>query len=771
MIKGFNEDKKSIGAIYEKLTDKNTRKSKGIYYTPDYIVDYILKYTVLEADIVSNPFIKILDPTCGGGYFLVKSYDILREKFISSLSALQKKYGNHVYYMENKKSTCADMQEIRGREYWIEENIDYHIIKNCLYGMDLDIVAVQLAKRNLLNRCQSKVEIDMNIVQGDSLIRWEKINLNNEASIVKSIIYEDYKDENRREQYLTTNKIDRTIDNLRKFWSNKFDYIIGNPPYIVLLQSKIEKDYWNYIINNYKTIGYKKNTFYLLMERVIDVLKYGGRHSFIVPDRYFLANSYEESRKSLFKNSKIINITGFSNKVFEDAIVDSVVYIIEKGSCEKDYSIPIKLDYIDDKNFYSSSINPKDINKNNKFAVNILTKNECQGLIKKVKDNSKILRDFSSVHVGMMIKDKSHHFEDQPYDNKRDRVVVGRDLDKYIIDNEDRYFNANRVEIFGGTKNVEKHKYYPKILLRKTGDNIVAAIDEYGLFAEQSVYLIIPYENCNIFNLLGQIQSEVCNFYFKEALITNPKAYPYIQHYDAERLPINLELMYDKQYGELIKKIIGAKNEIKNLKFNLITENKDYHKIMYHYDQFKEHQLNFKKKLKECIIESNSILYEAYRFTQKDIVLICDKLSKNHKDADDVLQYNKVFQLNKDSYTYYNELLDELFNVLKSQTIKLLKENKRYLSVEEIEEGIKDRIENFYDIITIIKKYRYQNSNSCIVKEMLNTYSDTWNKYMRSRKTAINKKDLVKYSRHEYGLASWEEDIHETWFENNGKTP
>ncbi len=771
MTKVFNEDKKSIGAIYEKLTDKNTRKSKGIYYTPDYIVDYILKYTVLEADIVSNPFIKVLDPTCGVGYFLAKSYDILREKFISSLGVLQKNYGNHIYYMENKESACADMQEVKGREYWREENIDYHIIKNCLYGMDLDPVAVQLAKRNLLSRCQSKVEVDMNIVQGDSLIRWEKINSNNEVEIVKSIIYKSYKSQDSREEYLATSEIDRTISGLRKFWNNKFDYIIGNPPYIVLLQSQIEKDYWEYIVNNYKTVGYKKNTFYLLMERVIDVLKHGGRHSFIIPDRYFLTNSYEESRKSLFRNSKIINITRFSNKVFEDAVVGTVVYIVEKGSCEKSYSIPIKLDYIDDNNFYSSSINQKDINKNNKFTVNILTKYECQGLIKKVKDNSKTLRDFSGVHVGMMIKDKNHHFENHSYDNKRDRVAVGRDLDKYIIGNENRFFNANDVKIFGGTKNIEKHKYCPKILLRKTGDNIVAAIDECGTFAEQSVYLIIPYENYNVFNLLGQIQSELCNFYFKEVLITNPKAYPYIQHYDVERLPINLNLMYDKNYGELIKKITVIKNEIKNLKFNFITENKDYYKIIYHYDQFKEHQLDFKQKLKDIITESNRILYEAYKFTKKDVSLIQDKLSGKRRESSSIFKFNKGFEVNKNSHIYYNELIDELFNVLKSETIELLKENKRYLSIEEIEKGLENRIENFYDIITIIKDFNCKKDNLRIIKEMLNTYSDTWNKYMRVRKVTMNKKDLVKYSVHEYGLSSWTENIHEIWFEDNRKTP
>lgn len=771
MNKVFNEDKKSIGAIYEKLIDKNIRKSKGMYYTPDYIVDYILKYTVLEADIVNQPFVKVLDPTCGVGYFLVKSYDLLRKKFISNLHILQKKYMNDIYYVEDKELINTNVNKIRGAEYWVEENIDYHIIKNCLYGIDLDPIAVQLAKRNLLSRCQSKIDIDVNIVQGDSLIRWEKINSDSELNVVKSIIRENYKSEDRNEEYLTINEINRIISSLRKFWSNKFDYIIGNPPYVVLLKSQVEKEYWNYIENSYKTLGYKKNTFYLLMERALEVLKDGGRHSFIIPDRYFLTNSYEKSRMNLINNSKIINITRFSNKVFEDAIVDTVVYIVEKEACKKSYSIPIKLDFVDDNNFYSSSINRRDIKKCSKFTINILTKCEAQGLIKKVKDNSKTLGEFSDVHVGMMIKDKNSHFEKNFHDNKKDRVVVGRDLEEYIIGNEDRYFSVEDVEIFGGTKSVEKHKCYPKILLRKTGDNIVAAIDEDGVFAEQSVYFIIPYADYNVFNLLGQIQSRLSNFYFKEALITNPKAYPYIQHYDVQRLPVNLALMHDKQYGELIKKIISLKNKIKKLSFEFIIRNKDYHEIMYNYDQFKESEFDFKQKLKYIILESNNILYQTYRFTKEDIMLVDTELNESTLDGKNKKSGNVLAsKLDKNDYVYYNEILIGACNILKSETVELLKENKRYLTVEEIEKGLKNRIENFYDIIKIIKDYKYDKDNTYIIRKILNFYSCTWNMYMR-RKFTEGKEEFVKYNSDEYGLSSWTEDIHENWFKDNKTTP
>ncbi len=87
---------------------------------------------------------------------------------------------------------------------------------------------------------------------------------------------------------------------------------------------------------------------------------------------------------------------------------------------------------------------------------------------------------------------------------------------------------------------MKKHLIYPKILIRKTGNSIIASLDKDGILAEQSVYMVIPFNNKRIYSLLGQIQSNLCNFYFKESLITNPHAYPYIQHYDVQKIPINI---------------------------------------------------------------------------------------------------------------------------------------------------------------------------------------------------------------------------------------
>ncbi len=555
--------KRNFGDLHEKLTDKTTRKSIGMFYTPDFVIDYILKYTVEEIDVLANPYVNILDPSCGAGYFLIKAYEILKYKFEKNIEFLKKKYND--------------------KNYWCRENIPYHIIKNCLYGVDIDPIAVKIATKKISTLCNKISNEDINILQCDSLIKWEEDN------IPKEYIKGDYQ-------------------KLKKFWSREFDYIIGNPPYGVLLKSKIDEKYWNYIINNYKTMGYKKNKFCLFMERALEKLKRQGFHGFIIPDRYFLSNSYIESRKNLLQNTKVISITQLSGKIFKEAIVGTAIYIVQKTGLKDEHKISLKLDYVNENKFDSVNIDQNYINidKDKKYVINILTKKEYTNIIKKIESKSQELKTFCNVHVGMMIKDKDEHFRYSRFKDEKNKIVVGRDLGRYIVENEDRYCCLENINIFGGTKNIEKHFLSPKILLRKTGKHLIASIDKKGIISEQSIYMIIPFSLDKVYNILGQIQSKLCDFYFTKTLVTNPNAYPYIQHYDVKRLPINFDILYNNKYMEIIKDIIKTKENIKNLEFNGKENSK--------------HMLQV--KLDRCIKKNNLILYKYYGLEEKEIDLI-----------------------------------------------------------------------------------------------------------------------------------------------------
>ena len=78
----IEKDINTKGYIYESNQNSLVRKSIGQYYTPDFIVKYILNLTIEKVDIVENPYVRIIDPSCGAGYFLLESYDIDRKSVV-----------------------------------------------------------------------------------------------------------------------------------------------------------------------------------------------------------------------------------------------------------------------------------------------------------------------------------------------------------------------------------------------------------------------------------------------------------------------------------------------------------------------------------------------------------------------------------------------------------------------------------------------------------------------------------------------------------------
>lgn len=773
------KDEVISGSVYEKLTDKEVRKATGMFYTPDFIIDYILKNTISKVDILKNPFVKVLDPACGAGYFLIKAYDILRDKFISNLHILRREYEDKRYYMEdtndwnvcNIENKYCSLKEIKGVDYWQEENLHYHILKNCLYGADLDAIAVSITKKSLMDKCNGKVDLNNNIVQCDSLIKWEEAVFDDGFRTLNNVL------KNNQSCKVNTNFSEeeryKIIFNLSRFWSNQFDYIIGNPPYVMLLRSEIDQHYWNYILSNYKTLGYKKNIFYLLMERSLEKLKTGGMHGFIIPDRYFLASSYIKSRVNLFKNTKVINVTQFSSKIFEEAIVGTAVYIVEKDKYRDNHKIDLKLNYIDVNNYCYAKIFQKDIEKDEKFTLNILTKNDYKNVVEKINNNSLGLKEFCNIHVGMMIKDKNKNFKEANSKEEKRRIVLGRDLDEYVVENEERCCSLDGLKIFGGTKNMKKHNMYPKILLRKTGNNIIASLDDKGVFAEQSVYMIIPFNENNVYSLLGQIQSNISNFYFKEYLITNPNAYPYIQHYDVKKIPIHEDTISDYYYSRLIKRIINTKKEIKSIRYDNVIRNNSYRDILDEYRRVKDKQKRLESEMNICIEKSNQILFDAYKLTNEEIDLIKDrtsKLSKNPYNSEENWKPYKILEYKREQDSqYYLSLVDEICLMFKQEIVKILESEGRYLSIEDFQKELSKGIINFYDLMKILREYKFKKEDRVIIKELLNTCSYSWNMYLKSKGSNKKDKELVKCEKDRYGLSKWSDELYNIWSKNKGK--
>ena len=135
---------KSFGEIYYEFIKKN--KEKGTVYTPEPIATYMIENTIKTQQIINNPYMKIVDPSCGTGNILICCFKFLRNLYKDNLNTINEKNGL------NLKVQC----------------IDEHIIAHNLYGFDIDDIAVKILIIDLYDL--TKVSIVSNIFNEDFLL-------------------------------------------------------------------------------------------------------------------------------------------------------------------------------------------------------------------------------------------------------------------------------------------------------------------------------------------------------------------------------------------------------------------------------------------------------------------------------------------------------------------------------------------------------------------------------------------------------------------------
>ena len=289
-----------LGNIYEqylghilkktKLTEsKAKRKEEGIYYTPSYIVDYIVRNTVGE--LVKNKKIdvskiRVLDPACGSGSFLIKTFDVLNEY-----------YGKKEGYNQNK----LDMSGT-GTTY----STKLSILKDNIFGVDLDKQAVDIAQLNLLLKVAEKKRrlpiLQQNIKNGNSLI--DGSNVVGEKAF----------------------KWNQEFSEIMK--EGGFDVVIGNPPYINV--ETIPQDQKEFL-KQYECFAGKSDVLYYFYNRGISLLKPDGILGFIT-SRYFIEATYAKNlRKYILDNCEILKILDLSSlPVFKEVGIHTAIVLLKK---------------------------------------------------------------------------------------------------------------------------------------------------------------------------------------------------------------------------------------------------------------------------------------------------------------------------------------------------------------------------------------------------------------------------------------------------------
>lgn len=313
------------------------RKAGGVYYTPEYIVDYIVANTVGEAikgktpDEIVN--IKILDPACGSGSFLLGAYKYLlnyhKEYFLKNKT---KKYMGSRYEIIDESGNLA---------LWVRKQI----LINNIFGVDIDSNAVEVAKLSLLLK---SFEDSFNVNEyGQGSLLNEKIlpSLDNNIKSGNSLINSNFNSEGER---LFASDEDTQYKIKCFSWEKEFssvikkggfDIIIGNPPYV---KEYTDRESFENVKKGNLSKYYqgKMDLWYFFVCFGLDILKENGKLGFIAPNNWITNAGASILRNKVLTDSKILKYIDFGDfRVFLEAGIQTMVFILNKEKIDEDYEI------------------------------------------------------------------------------------------------------------------------------------------------------------------------------------------------------------------------------------------------------------------------------------------------------------------------------------------------------------------------------------------------------------------------------------------------
>lgn len=312
------------------------RKAGGVFYTPTFIVTYIVERTLSKLLEGKKPGprgsaskIKIVDPACGSGSFLIVAYQYLLD------------WHRDRYVEEGPEKHRKELYAGPGDQWLLTTSEKKRILLNSMYGVDIDPQAVEVTKLSLLLKVlegesnqslnsqlslfheRALPDLDRNIKCGNSLIDAAFYGVHQLSFIDEEAQYR-------------INAFDWQGAFPQAFAGDDpgFDAVIGNPPYIRIQAMKewapIEVEYYKKAYTAASKGNY--DIYVVFVERGLSLLNKNGQLGFILPHKFFNAQYGEPLRALLSENKSLSEVVHFGDKqIFEQATTYTCLLFLSKA--------------------------------------------------------------------------------------------------------------------------------------------------------------------------------------------------------------------------------------------------------------------------------------------------------------------------------------------------------------------------------------------------------------------------------------------------------
>ncbi|MBI4700275.1 MAG: Eco57I restriction-modification methylase domain-containing protein [Deltaproteobacteria bacterium] len=332
-----------LGGIYERYLGKRLRivgggiddehkpeyqRTKGAVYTPGWIVKRVVDKTLapLAADRSPDALLalRVLDPACGSGSFLLGVFDFLERAVLDWCRA-------HAGSAEARRHAIAERDTLR-----LTPATARALIDQCIYAVDIDPEAVEVARMSLALRYVERTAYDeadepadmlrgigRNIKQGNAIVGPELGGLALDVAAIREVMPFDWRSEKHGFGAV--------------LGAGGFDAVVGNPPYIeVKRYREWMPAMYRYLkeAGAYQTAAQGKTDIAMpFIERGVSLLGLGGRLGFIVQNRFFKTDYGELTRHWLRVNRLLAEIEDFRDvQVFAGRTTYTAILTLQQGS-------------------------------------------------------------------------------------------------------------------------------------------------------------------------------------------------------------------------------------------------------------------------------------------------------------------------------------------------------------------------------------------------------------------------------------------------------